>query len=227
MFRFNTICDGYTEHAEFDGDWIVYRPFTRFERTAIGRFLDPLPDSLGERIERRLVASRIVYAAWGAGIDAFDEPDFQELRWLTFGVGRTQQELDDETNLFRGALLLARHPHFARFTCEQCRVWHFDPETFTPIRRHWSEPLRKKAAGDAVQCEVAECPRGHWRDPVEFSEKNRMAWRHYQAFRAALPPDPIVMRNARIIRRAEELADAEMGKPDDLPRARPATAGRR
>lgn len=203
------IFDGYTEHVEFNGDDLLFRPFTRHDRVAIANTLQSIPERVGERVERMLVESRIVYETWGVGVDALDDREFQELRRITFGIGRTQQELADEENLLAGARLLAQYPHFGRFTCDQCRVWHFDPVSFTPIRQNWSDELRKKRPGEPVLCEVDTCPRGHWENPVSFSEKNGMAYRHYQTFREALPDDPIVNRNARIIRQAAELSGAD------------------
>lgn len=197
------IADGYTGTAELDGDYFAYRPITRQERVLLRETLSTIPDLLGERIERRIVESRIVYSTWGCTLDCFHDETYERIRDLAFGIGRTKQEIEDEKNLYDGVRLVSRYPHFRKIDCDYCRKWHINPKTGTRIIQHYSDPTQPRPDGSQLLCEVGECPRGHWSNPVALSPKNETCYRHYRLFRQGPPQDSIVAKNWEIIRRAE------------------------
>jgi len=98
------------------------------------------------------------------------------------------------------------NPLLAMRTCNSCRKWWFDPETQLISMRADDTPLlRPKHV--VVPCETNEgCPKGHYNDPIEFSEQNRQAWRHYLEWHSVGLPEsdrkcPVLRRNWRIISR--------------------------
>lgn len=65
--------------------------------------------------------------------------------------------------------------------------------------------------GDSpVPCDTAMgCPKGHYNDQKSLSARNAMAFIHYQECRATgiFPNDPVVRKNARLIRMVEDGAE--------------------
>jgi len=55
-------------------------------------------------------------------------------------------------------------------------------------------------------CRLSGCPKGTPENSIELSQKNLQAWHHYQECRAVgnFPDDPIVRRNAALIKRIED-----------------------
>lgn len=53
------------------------------------------------------------------------------------------------------------------------------------------------------------CPKGHYDEPKSLSARNAMAFIHYQECKAtgSFPEDPVVRKNARLIRMVEDGAE--------------------
>ena len=212
------ICDGHNETGELNGDQFVYRPLRMRHRKAVWEELRRFPQRIAMRLEREIVESRIVAAEWSCAVHDFDDETYAALWKLTFGIGRTEQEQADETNLHRGVYVLRRWPHMERVSCEQCRVWQWNPLTGEQ-HKQMGVPLKRRCEGtlcDALSREWGQlsgtaCPRGYWAKPNDLSEKNRLAYQHYQACEAAgsFLDDPLVMDNARIIRDAIRLSEQD------------------
>ncbi len=100
------------------------------------------------------------------------------------------------------------HPKFAARDCRHCRLWQYDDEKGTVKQRDGQDRPR---FGPCL-CEVPTkdgkslCPKGHWTEPVELSRRNIRAYNHYLECKATgnFPDDPIVGRNAGIIRAIED-----------------------
>ena len=198
--------DGFNECAEVNGEMFVYRPFTRHDRKAIAQQLLALPGRMAEKLERQLVASRIVCSEWGCLVKDLSDDLYREVLEITFGVGRDEQEVQDETNLADGVYLEVRYPWLAKTSCKSCKHWWWNPLT-GELARQEGDPLRRPE-DQQLMCEVGRCPKGHWQNPIELSPKNRLAYEHWKTC-SALPDDPIVNRNARIIQESTDRARAD------------------
>lgn len=95
------------------------------------------------------------------------------------------------------------HPEIP--TCDDCQTWVYD--------REWRRGERREY-GNATPCR--RCPKGKLdarpHPEKDLSDRNWQAWMHYQECRAVnhFPDDPIVRRNAAIIRAAEDSAARSM-----------------
>jgi len=84
-----------------------------------------------------------------------------------------------------------------------------------------SGQLVVRPAGTAAPCRIpgVGCPKGTPEDPRGLNEANRAAWRFDRECRAVghFPDDPLVRRNASLIRQVEE--DIERHERNDFRRA--------
>lgn len=116
-------------------------------------------------------------------------------------IGDAGQEREDVRNLLEGVRLHAKYPWLTNVTCEQCQAWWFDPLTGRTALRE-GEPLRRPV-GDTLLCQTREgCPKGSPERPKGLSDRNKAAYRHFRECEATglFPDDPIVKRNAAVIR---------------------------
>ena len=110
--------------------------------------------------------------------------------------------------------LAITHPEILGRSCEVCEKTVFDdqPDRLTArpvIDRATSLPL-VRPAGSPLPCRI--CPRTAQAEDriranaISMSEKNWQAWQHYKECKAVgeFPNDPIVRRNAAIIREVED-----------------------
>lgn len=206
------IPDGYTEEHSIDGVAILLRPFTRWDRRALGEYLLGMTDVMLHRAERRLVLSRVVDC--DGDIEDLDSVRLWE---LAMGIHNTEREIADETNLSDGVFIAIRYPWLARTTCDQCRKFLWNPLTGVLHRNAGGPPLEREGDPPCEPAAASPCPKGHWGNPVQLSAKNQKAWRFHQACEASgvFPDDPIVRRNERVIRdvfrRAEQNPAADAG----------------
>lgn len=99
------------------------------------------------------------------------------------------------------------HPLVAFRSCVDCKLWQYDENTGeVTIRR--GEKLRRVGK---PPCEFGpeKCPKGSPEAGRELSEKNSSALHHYMECRAVgmFPDDPIVRRNAMMIRAVLDVAE--------------------
>ena len=106
------------------------------------------------------------------------------------------------------------HPRIAARDCEDCKVWVYDERTGEKALR-FGEPYQRPPGAKPPCSSCAKIPLGVIPRPenaTNLSEKNQRAYRHYRECRAVLKfpdHDPIVRRNAALIRQAEDEAAAQ------------------
>ena len=104
-----------------------------------------------------------------------------------------------------GVMLLMQHPQVATRDCKFCQEVLHDETTGKPVQR--AGHLVQRHAGCPPPCRMHKgCPKGTPEKPKSLSERNMMTYQHYLECRAVgiFPDDPIVRRNAQIIRMAED-----------------------
>lgn len=116
-----------------------------------------------------------------------------------------------------GLRLLLLHPEVAARSCEECRMYLFHdkgPDFGPPVERGGKRI--KRAPGQRPPCSTChkqpdDVPAQERRPEtaVELSPKNWQAYVHYLECKAVsqFPTDPLVRRNAFLIRQVEDLAD--------------------
>lgn len=177
----------YRLSLDFDSDWeiaefLVEQMRDRVSRCSMSSFDSAMSAvQLGKREDRDLVQ------VWSEQI---------------FGVHWMKQA---ERELYRSALLLSTSPHLASVTCSQCREWWYDPLTGETLKSkgRTGEPLLRPEPKQ-VMCETSlGCRKGHWKDPIEVSQRSRDAIEHYKDCLAfgKFPDDPVVMHNAKLIKK--------------------------
>lgn len=105
------------------------------------------------------------------------------------------------------------HPTWRR-TCESCIKWHYNDDTGEMSTRFGFPVLRNGSLPSCWKCPKLprNAPQAAPQYAIEMSDKNFAAWKHYRQCRAVgiFPDDPIVRRNAEIIR---EIEDEKAAKP--------------
>jgi len=106
-----------------------------------------------------------------------------------------------------GVQLYHLHPEVAHRDCGDCQRWQYNHETGElelwrgqPIERCGPPPCRLGAG---------QCAKGTPEDSKALTSQNLQAYQHYMECKAtfSFPDDPIVRRNAGIIKMAEEIVE--------------------
>ena len=110
-----------------------------------------------------------------------------------------------------GVRLVLTAPQVAFRDCTQCQTYVYDEASGRPFQHPpHSGRLVPRPPGALPPCRIAGlgCPKGTPENPTSLSEINREAYRHYRECRATghFPDDPLVRRNAAIIRAQEDQA---------------------
>lgn len=103
-----------------------------------------------------------------------------------------------------GVRLLLLHPEVAMRDCQHCQKWLYDEKTGRVEQRAGKDVLRP---GTPTPCRFPKgCPKGTPEKQLSLTPKNEMAYQHYKECKAvgAFPDDPIVRRNAAMIRAVED-----------------------
>jgi len=103
-----------------------------------------------------------------------------------------------------GVLLLMQHPDIAQRDCEECRQFVFDERTNK--KQYYHGNAVRRPPGSVPSCHFNRCPKGHYDSPNSLRHHNYLAYVHYLECKAIgqFPNDPVVRRNAAIIRMVEE-----------------------
>jgi len=125
----------------------------------------------------------------------------------------TVTTFDDEGSsakkLIEGVRLILAAPRVAFRNCEHCQMYVYDERSGRP----WQNPpgsgrliLRPPEALPPCRLPGIGCAKGTPDNPTELSVANQAAWRFDRECRATgnYPDDPIVRRNAALIRQVEE-----------------------
>ena len=113
-------------------------------------------------------------------------------------------------------MLLLRHPKLAKRSCEICKEYLFDEDTrLISLGRDNQPERRKDYGGDLVcppMCKTPKgCPKGTPENLLTLNKINEQCYEHYQECVAVnqFPDDPVVRRNAAIIRECEKTVESE------------------
>lgn len=108
-----------------------------------------------------------------------------------------------------GVLLLKRHPEVATRDCRLCQKWIFDEETgLRTLDRDGKPEPRFFACPPPCQTDRG-CPKGTPEKSRSLNKRNEQCYQHYCECRAVgqFPDEPVVRRNAAIIREVEDRVD--------------------
>lgn len=111
--------------------------------------------------------------------------------------------------------LVLLHPEVAYRDCQHCLKFLYDDKG-KPVPSREAEisgkdgKYRERDSSCPPECRTDKgCPKGTPEKPKTLTPENTQAWIHYRECKAtnSFPDDPIVRRNATIIREIEEYAD--------------------
>lgn len=197
------IPDGYNEIVTVDGHDFMFRPLVHIQRESLGLLQMDLSEESTRAYCTEVIIQQLVFGSWKLQdvIESMEDEKFCEL--LKAIMGSHKKQLLDQENLKASVSLMKSHSHLLKVTCEQCKFWWYDPFDGTVAKR-CGQPL-KRPAGSVLPCDtMIGCPKGHWQNPTTPSQKNILAFKHYQLCLRGdnFPDDFIVTQNAGIIRDA-------------------------
>ena len=107
--------------------------------------------------------------------------------------------------------LLILHPEVAYRDCPDCEAFVYDEKTGERLERQGQPVPRPKGTRAPCRLRINGCPKGTPESPKSLTEANWLAYEHYSQCRAVgqFPDDPIVRRNAAIIRQAVDAAETQ------------------
>ena len=198
------IPDGYTQYGFLSKSPIAYRPSLWLERREVMRRIRA---TRSERDLRQFVSRHVEKLDGGI----FNEDELREAFFVALGVAPPKEggdfasdwESRDAINLYQGVLLEMRFPSVANRDCKDCRKWWYDEET-GKVTKKGGKPLLRPSHLPLLCDTPAGCPKGSPEVPLGFSIKNKTAFRHFSECEAVgqFPDDPIVRKNAMIIKKA-------------------------
>lgn len=107
--------------------------------------------------------------------------------------------------------LLLTAPQVAFRDCDHCQAFVYDEKTGKMQTYGQGKPVpRPKSCPSPCRLPHVGCPKGTPESPKSLNEANWLAYEHYHECRAVgqFPDDPIVRRNARVIRQIEDQREA-------------------
>lgn len=209
------INDGYTLHGRIAGYRFSYRPALYDEMVAVTRMLANYPYD-ESRVMADVVARHRVFEAHVLPMpdDELESIFHVCMGWIPPEEGgdwAKDWEARDAKNLMEGVYLELTAPRYANRSCKHCKLWYYNEETGLPILRGG----RLQPRDGVTLCQTpAGCPKGTPENPKSLSPKNRLAWNHFRGCAATntFPDDPIVQRNARLIRKTMAQAEKKRGR---------------
>lgn len=128
------------------------------------------------------------------------------------GVPWKKLESEYRENLRSGLELELTNPRLARRSCESCQTWWYREQTGLVILQADGSKLPR--FGPTMCQTPMGCPKGTPDNPKTLNKANRWAWRHFRDCEAVgvFPADPIVMRNAVVIRQVMQAVEAKKRK---------------
>ncbi len=193
--------------ASFDNRAFGYRPALQNECAWLETAVLSLRgnERAIREIEHNTIRRHLEWSSWPFMEWSEDERDILFL--IIIGKAKPQRGEPhtqvDVQNLYDGVLLELTKPQYAKRDCNACKKWWYDDDTGKVVRK--GDNLLLRPANTVLLCQTpAGCPKGTPEKPKSLSPKNRLAWNHFRDCEAvrSFPDDPIVRRNARIIRLA-------------------------
>lgn len=211
MVRVQYILDGYTQSLKIRDQTVLFRRMLTDERKTVLLSASKMLNGSAMKFLEDAVQSRIV---WG-DIDFRGLSPSEVVCIITevTGTGTSPREQADVSNLFDGVVIEKRYPWLARKSCDYCRKWWWSPLTNVLARDGVDGPAFERDPAQTLLCADGRCPKGTPEKPKTLSMKNRWAWKHFQQCEAVgqFPDDPIVRRNAQVIRAAIQSAMKKAG----------------
>lgn len=130
---------------------------------------------------------------------------FQNLRYYLGSIDWRRAE-GRLKKLASGVKLLLLHPQVASRDCSHCSRWLYDEETGEVTKRGGQPVERPGGSHPPCRYRGVGCPKGTPENSKALSQKNMAAYVHYKECQATgmFPDDPIVKRNAGVIRIVED-----------------------
>lgn len=220
------ILDGYNRHATLTVDGMtlsmVYRPMLSAERRQFVRFLrqaESWSREVASRETRAWLYQHIVamdYDGWLSDLQEHSPKLFRRVVHVLAGVASggqqdwdPQWETHDVENLRQGVRLAILNPRLDKRSCDDCQKWWYSEETGQPVTAGGLPVLRTT---EALMCQTETgCAAGLPDKQNRLTLHNREAWHHFQLCEATgtFPDDPIVRRNALVIRQARAAAQGD------------------
>lgn len=213
------IDDGYTAEGRItDGDdtiFIRYRPMLSAERRSFLQAYRGWPREVAIAEKCRWLQRHVVdLHPFSTVADITWLPKlFTKLHHILCGLKPTDDakgwspywEVLDARNLKTGIRITVLHPQLDRRSCKDCKKWWFNEDTGAIEKVDGVDSERP--AEFPVMCDTRDgCPVGTPDNQLRLTQKNRMAYLHFLRCEAinSWPDDPIVARNAAVIRRARD-----------------------
>lgn len=192
--------------ASFENRRFAYRPVLSNERRDVVSMLRVFKS---EDYVRHVIRKHLVWESSPFELWSDIEQDY--LFYVIMGkqkprYGHVPTQADVQ-NLYDGVILELTKPQFAKRDCNVCKRLWLDDDTGKPVMKGGKPLLRP--VDSVLLCQTkAGCPKGTPENPKSLSPKNRLAWNHFRDCAAVgqFPDDPIVRRNARVIRAAMAVA---------------------
>lgn len=205
------IGDGYDWLGKVADRQFIYRPMLSRERRVAINSMKWLGNKHGFAYANDVILNHVCYGidkAYVSYLMIKDQEKWLDL-WLTIcgikgdGTFFNGWEKSTAENLRSGVRLYVRNPKLAARSCNQCREYWYD-DNGDRVQENGRDMKRIPEA--PVACETTNgCLAGHYLKQLRLSPINKMAYLHFQDCQAVdiFPDDPIVARNARIIRSEE------------------------
>ena len=197
---------------------VVYRPALATERQRFRWSADFLNAKAAQKEINAWIAGHLVMwdatedmtAEGGASFHGRRPEMYEQLGLAINGVamddsGETWRDVEQEyaANLRAGVLLLLSNPRLANRDCVECQTYWYSEATGLPILNNGDGSKMLRDGPTPCQSEVG-CLKGTPEKSNALNKANGWAWRHFRDCDAVgqFPDDPIVARNASIIREA-------------------------
>jgi hypothetical protein len=207
------IGDGYDWIGDVDGRKFVYRPMLSRERRVSIEIMKSLGDTPGFDYASSVILKHLCLGFDKSHVNKMllCSPETWESLWLTIcglqGEGSFFDGWESSTsdNLRSGVRLFVKNPKLAKRSCDECRKYWYDENG---ERVTYNGKYIERVDESPVACDTTfGCLAGHYLNQLRLTPVNKMAYLHFQDCQATgnFPDDPIVARNARIIKSAERL----------------------
>lgn len=220
------IHDGYNRRVTLGGDsekfGFIYRPALQEERERLLYDMDFLGDGAAGAMGSKFLESHIVATDWPSRPAAMqrEREDLYRALFLTVlglreddsGEVWKDVERSYQENLIAGVELERTNPRLAKRSCEECQKLWFSVKTGLVILDNFNQPM-ERAGPTPCETELG-CPKGTPDKQKSLNLANRWAFSHFRDCDSIgqFPDDPIVARNARLIRQVIKSVDAKRAK---------------